>query len=177
MPWVKIDEQFYDSEKWADAPGDSIALWLASMAWCNRNNSVAGFIPTVKTQGLVAVRNHRRTLADLCDREAFHQVDGGFIIHDYTEYQQPEKVKAIAEARSAAGKKGARARWADKTPPMANGMAIAIANGRQVPKQTDAPITDLPSSTYIPLPLTGGVPESAGRRWMLSDDELGQIDG
>ena len=57
MAWVKIDQHFYDHPKWAEAPGDSIALWLAAMAWCNRNNSLDGFIPTAKLHGLVNIRN------------------------------------------------------------------------------------------------------------------------
>ncbi len=125
MAWVKVDDSFYDSEKWAEAPADSIGLWLAAMAWCNRNNSVRGFIPELKTQGLVHVRNHKATVVDLCRRGAFHKVDGGYLIHDYEEYQQNDKVKRIAEERSKAGKKGARARWANKT---ANAEANAIAN-------------------------------------------------
>lgn len=143
MAWVKIDEHFYDHPKWCDAPGDSIALWLALTAWCNRNDSTTGFIPEAKTRGLLNIKNVPRTLVDLCDRVALHKVPGGYLIHDYEEYQQPEKVKDIAAKRSAAGRKGAAHRWEEKrraeehaaAPPpadpeatdMANGMANAIA--------------------------------------------------
>lgn len=145
MAWVRIDEHFYDHPKWADAPGDSIALWLAAMAWCNRNDSVEGYIPKAKTLGLVNVRNLTRTLADLVARNAMDVDGAGYVIHDYVEYQQPEKVKAIAAERSKNGKKGAAVRWGEHrrrqeladdpghtdamAPPMANGMASAIANG------------------------------------------------
>jgi len=133
MAWVRIDEEFYDHPRWAEAPGDSIALWLAAMAWCNRNDSIHGFIPVAKTSGLVSVRNVKRTCADLVDRGAFEPTAGGYIIHDYEEYQQPEKVKEIREKKVAAGKKGAIARWVKKgSKPMAdaiaNGVADAIAN-------------------------------------------------
>lgn len=130
MPWVKLDEEFYDNPKWVGAPGDSIALWVAMIAWCNRNDSTEGFIPTIKTQGLVNVRNLKATLADLCSRGApqpvIRRVDGGYVIHAYPEYQQPEKVREIAAKRAAAGKKGATKRWANT---QASGMANAIANG------------------------------------------------
>lgn len=145
MAWVRIDEHFYDHPKWADAPGDSIALWLAAMAWCNRNDSVEGYIPKAKTQGLVNVRNLSKTLADLVERGALHVAGVGYVIHDYAEFQQPEKVKAIAAERSRNGKKGAAVRWGEHrrrqelagdpghtdamAPPMPNGMANAIANG------------------------------------------------
>lgn len=151
MAWVKIDDQFYDHPRWADAPGDSIALWLAAMAWCNRNASLDGFIPEPKTRGLVAIKNAPRTCADLCAREAFAKVDGGYVIRNYVEYQQPEHVQRISAVRSASGKKGAAGKWAEKrraaeyadAPPppepppdeMANPMANAIANvnGKKCP--------------------------------------------
>jgi hypothetical protein len=116
MAWVKIDQHFYDHPKWAQAPGDSIALWLASMAWCNRNESIEGFIPENKLQGLVNVRSVRRTVTDLVQREAYHPAEreglAGYLIHDYPEYQQTAKVRAIAAQRSEAGRAGAKARWA-----------------------------------------------------------------
>lgn len=143
MPWVRVDEHFYDHPKWHDAPGDSIALWLASTAWCNRNDSTTGFIPESKTRGLVNVKRVASTLKDLCERGAFHRVPGGYQIHDYEEYQQPEKVKEIASKRAAAGRKGAAHRWQaarvakehaaaplpepEDDPPIANRMANAIA--------------------------------------------------
>lgn len=119
MAWVKIDQHFYDHPKWADAPGDSIALWLAAIAWCNRNDSVDGFIPTTKLRGLVNIRSLRRTSADLVDRTVFHPAERdattGYLIHDYPEYQQPDKVKAIAAKRAAAGKRGASIRWGNSS--------------------------------------------------------------
>lgn len=133
MSWVRVDDHFYDHAKWATAPGDSIALWLAAMAWCNRNDSYDGFIPANKLAGLVNIRNSKRTAADLCERVAFEKQGDGYLIHDYAEYQQNDKVRQIRDARSAAGRKGARARWGK------NGTEIAnpIANEKQVPWQTD----------------------------------------
>lgn len=126
--WVKLDDEFYDHPKWAGAPGDSIALWVAMIAWCNRNDSTEGFIPALKTRGLVNVRNVKATLADLCVRgepPVIRAEGHGYVIHDYAEYQQPEKVRDIAAKRSAAGTRGANKRW---NKPIANDMANAIAN-------------------------------------------------
>ena len=120
MAWVKIDQHFYDHPKWAHAPTDSIALWLAALAWCNRNDSTEGFIPAAKLHGLVNVRSVRRTSADLAERAAFHPAEreglSGFLIHDYVEYQQPDKVRLIAAKRAEAGKRGAKARWGQNGP-------------------------------------------------------------
>jgi hypothetical protein len=110
--WVKIDDQFYDHPRWCDAPGDSIALWVATLAWCNRNDSTEGLIPRTKIGGLIKVRSLRNTVTDLVDRGALDETDAGYLIHDYAEYQQPEKVRAIAAKRAETGRKGAEARWA-----------------------------------------------------------------
>lgn len=148
MAWVKIDDRFDEHPKWDNAPGDSIALWVAAMAWCNRNDSHTGYIPHTKTLGLVNVRSHKATIADLLARGVIHAHEGGYLIHDYEEYQQNEKVKAIRAKRAAAGKLGARARWGD-----GNGMANAIglpsdsvANAWQTDGNENAPRPDDPFS-------------------------------
>lgn len=131
--WVKLDDEFYDHPKWAGAPGDSIALWVAMIAWCNRNDSTEGYIPALKTHGLVNVRNVKATLADLCSRgtpPVIRRQGDGYVIHDYAEYQQPERVREIAAKRAEAGKRGAAKRWQGKANDMANAIASATASGK-----------------------------------------------
>jgi hypothetical protein len=140
MAFVRIDQEFYDHPKWATAPGDSIALWVAAMAWCNRNESWDGYIPANKLAGLVNVRNVKRTVADLCDRVAFSVHGEGYLIHEYPEYQQNEKVRKLRDTRSEAGKKGAESRWRSHGKPMAN----AIANAWQTHGNENAPVSGLP---------------------------------
>lgn len=170
MSWVRIDDHFYDHPKWATAPGDSIALWLAAMAWCNRNESWEGFIPAKKLAGLVNISSVKRTIKDLVDRRAFVPQNDGFVIHEYPEYQQNEKVRLIREKRSQAGRKGASARWGTTGPVMASAIANAtdlpLATEWQTPWQTDgnenAPpptthgvlVTD--NSTLVDTPSQGG---------------------
>lgn len=162
MAWVRIDEEFYDHPRWAEAPGDSIALWLAAMAWCNRNDSIHGFIPAAKTSGLVNVRNVKRTCADLVERGAFEPTAGGYIIHDYEDYQQPEKVKEIREKKVAAGKAGAKARWHP------NGIAGAIADG-----MADAIANEWPVPVPVPVPvaLENSNRSSSSTRVSATDDD------
>lgn len=138
MAFVRIDQEFYDHPKWATAPGDSIALWVAAMAWCNRNESWDGYIPANKLAGLVNVRNVKRTIADLCQRVAFIVDGDGYLIHDYPEYQQNEKVRKVREARSEAGRKGAESRWRRAGKPMAS----AIANEWQTDGNENAPVSE-----------------------------------
>lgn len=169
MAWIRIDDHFYDHPKWATAPGDSIALWLAAMAWCNRNESFDGFVPSVKLAGLVKVRNVKQTCDDLVKREALTVHGDGYLIRNYAEWQQNEKVKAIREKRAANGKKGAAARWGAMANPMANAIASAMpiamanpmakpensmANSWQTPWQTDGNENAPPPTTHSVLVTT-----------------------
>lgn len=162
MAWVKIDDRFYDHPKWANAPGDSIALWVAAMAWCNRNDSIDGFIPTTKLTGLVNVKNVKRTCADLIERRAFIAADGGCRIHDYAEFQQSEKVQQIRRKRSENGKKGAAARW-QMPSDLPSQEPQDLPN--QVPWQTNAPTPDTRelqvSNETDDIPLPGPPPSSS----------------
>lgn len=114
MAWVKIDDQFYDHPKWRTAPGESIALWVAAIAWCNRARAYDGRIPTVKLHGLITLKSAKRTIADLEARNALARDGDDHLIHEYTVWQSVEKAKAVSEARAAAGRKGAETRWGGK---------------------------------------------------------------
>lgn len=127
MAWVLIDDEFYDHPKWRTAPGDSIALWVAAIAWCNRSEQWEGRIPTNKLAGLVNIRNSRRTIVDLEVRQAMHRDGDSHVVHDFAEWQRVEKKKAISEARRAAGKKGATGRW---NGPDANGKPDGNGDGK-----------------------------------------------
>lgn len=116
MAWVLIDDEFYDHPKWRTAPGDSIAMWVAAIAWCNRSEEWSGAIPTNKLAGLVKVRNPKATIADLEQRKAMYRAGDCHVIHEFDQWQQIARRKAISEARSAAGKRGAAARWNDGKP-------------------------------------------------------------
>lgn len=156
MAWVRIDEHFYDHPRWATAPGDSIALWLACMAWCNRNESDTGYIPTIKTQGLVNVRNLRATLRDLVERGAIEVEEGGFIVHDYVSFQQNDKVRMIREKRRAAGKKGAEHRWRPDTKQDGN----EDGKCHSKPMATSIPKTDTDTERDLHTQTTDIIPHS-----------------
>lgn len=111
MPWVLIDDAFNDHPKWATAPCDSIAMWVAAIAWCNHHERWDGRIPTVRLRGLVNAKNPNRTIADLENRKAMRRDGDDHVIHDFAEWQRVERKKAISDARRAAGRKGAANRW------------------------------------------------------------------
>lgn len=52
MGWVRISDDFYDNEKMGELGPVAIALWIASLAYCNRNLT-DGFISANKIRGLI----------------------------------------------------------------------------------------------------------------------------
>lgn len=154
--WVKIDDGFYDHPKFVKAGPLGIAMWATALAWCNRNIEAnerqghpAGFVPESVVRRLIDWQGvaWRCWSGELVgggeDAEAiavadwlvkcgiFEATEGGYLIHDYDEYQQPEKVKDIRAKRAEAGRRGAEARWSAKSASAkASSMPSAIANGK-----------------------------------------------
>ncbi|WP_435173263.1 hypothetical protein [Actinacidiphila sp. bgisy145] len=65
MAWVRISDDFYDHPKFDAAGSLGIALWVAGLAWCNRN----------LTDGVIPHRAARRLLDFEDAAEAVHAAD------------------------------------------------------------------------------------------------------
>ncbi len=115
MPWVYLDDAFYDHPKIEAATGqDDVAgwMWTVGLGWTNRNLT-NGLVP--KT--VVGRLTHHRNPAKL----ATILVDVGLWIPqgDHFEYKDYERWNSSA-ARSAQGKKAAKTRWKPNTKPPPN---------------------------------------------------------
>ncbi len=173
MTWVKLDDHFDEHPKIQAVGPLGIALWTVGIAYCNRNMT-DGFIPWSAARKLLSweflgpedekgrpvyqvavscgMAGDDVTCAFVIDLllEAglWEEVDGGYLIHDYLDFQ-PSKAdleaqrEKLHETRSQAGRAGAAARWRDSKhgKPMANDMATA--------SQTDGPVPvpDISSSS------------------------------
>ncbi len=126
MPWVRLDDAFADHQKILEAGPLAGWLWVCAIAWSNRNGT-DGRIPRQKITALadfdgIGVYTGTFTGDDVDPRDlAQHLVDvglfeplpdGSWMIHDYTDYQlTKDEMAERRAAKSAAGKKGADARW------------------------------------------------------------------
>jgi hypothetical protein len=117
MPWVKIDDAFYDHPKARAAGRDGRALFTAAL--CHSSAQLTdGFIASTDL-ALIAAKAEVRgpsTARRLVDAGLWETVDGGWVIHDYHAYQpsaEQEKARRreLSEVRAAAGRRGAAARW------------------------------------------------------------------
>jgi hypothetical protein len=124
MPWVKLTDDFTEHRKLLEAGPLAGWLWIAGLAWSNRNGT-DGRIPLQVVSRLAAfdgvgvytgtysgedvdVRNLAVVLVNV---GLWEEVEGGFYIHDYSDYQlTTDQLAELREKKVAAGRAGGKAR-------------------------------------------------------------------
>jgi hypothetical protein len=100
MPWSKVDDRFYDHPKTVAVGTMGAGLFVLALSY-TANKLTDGFIPTAMIRRLVADVDDPVALADsLVEAGLFERVDGGYLIHDYLDYNPPA-AKVIAEREAA----------------------------------------------------------------------------
>jgi hypothetical protein len=125
MPWIKVDDHFDEHPKLAAAGPLAWSLWLAGLAYCNRNLT-DGFIPwsvaaklvswdylddgkpvriyigsrdTVSEEGLVT---SEYVIVLLLEAGLWDECKGGYKVHDFDHYQPTKAVITRERAKKAA---------------------------------------------------------------------------
>jgi hypothetical protein len=120
MGWGRLDDGFDDHPKVValldyEQGGAAIGLWTLCWAWAHRNTRKPGKTPGLIPSGLPRryLGPVARELAALLVKERLWEDRGeeGWQIHDFDQYLPTEHTR---EARAAAGRKGAQARWGAK---------------------------------------------------------------
>ena len=113
MSWVRIDDGFAENPKVEDLSDKSFRLHVAAMCYAGRNLT-DGFVSdrALKVCGVVANTGRPRVHAgELVAAGLWDRVDGGWVIHDFTEYNPTaEEVKDLRRKRAEAGKAGGKER-------------------------------------------------------------------
>jgi hypothetical protein len=130
MPWIKVDDHFDEHPKFAKAGPLGIAMWLAGLAYCNRNLT-DGFVPWGIARSLLAwefLKPHPEDASRemiwtvdvgrgmhgeqvtcefvielLVDAGLWEDVPGGYRVHDFDDYQ-PSKAEVLAEREKVRGR-------------------------------------------------------------------------
>jgi hypothetical protein len=105
VSWVKIDDGAPDHPKQLAAGAEACWLWVCGLAYCNRQTKRNGFIPEQKVIALFPCRNAQKLADRLVEVGLWEAVEGGYLVHDYAEFQPSENLRA---ARAAAGRTGGR---------------------------------------------------------------------
>ena len=184
MPWVRVDDHFDEHPKMARVGPLGWAMWLAGLAYCNRNLT-DGFIPwnvakrlvsweflstretTGKTHAWVveaSTGQHSEEVGCefvidlLLENGLWSEVDDGYVIHDFSEYQ-PTKTEVLTERTKWADR---QAKSRDKSRRDTDGESQPESRGRHTrPVPVPVPVDSLgiPSPTDL---LDGRAPLAAG---------------
>lgn len=156
MAWVRIDDQFPEHPKIEEVGPLGMAMQVAALCYANRyltdgklpSRTVAKFMPTVSFDPETGDPVTWRDIASLLvEAGIWDEVEGGYQIHDYHEYQPSKaEVEETRKKRAEAGRKGGK------------------ANGKQSAKQNESnELSKTASKTEAksnPVPKPGPVPNT-----------------
>ncbi len=146
MPWVKLDDAFFDNVKVIRAGRDARDLYLAGLCFCARQLT-DGFIPEGQVPRLAAdasVEGGAALAAKLVDVGLWTVADGGYEVHDYLVYNPSrEQSLALRQARAEAGSVGG---------------LRSVASKRQAKAQANATANGVANFNPVPVPVPGPVP-------------------
>jgi len=98
MPWVRIDDAFADHPKTVQAGGRAAWLDVAAMCYASRYLT-DGFIPAKQVPRLTDEPNPDELAQALVDAGLWERRPGGFLIHDYLDYN-PSAAAVRAQRRA-----------------------------------------------------------------------------
>lgn len=154
MGWARLDDGFHDHPKVDELSLSAIGLWTVCLTWAHRHRRTAkhpGVIPTARVRK-VAGRQATSLAAELTAAGLWEVDTDGYAIHDFDDYGPKQRDSTEA---SAAGRRGAEARWAKNGKAMANSHDAATEpDGSQVANDmaTDASRASAPASPSRPVP-------------------------
>jgi len=129
MAWVRIDDSYGRNPKILSAGPLCRDLYILALCWCN-NQLSDGYIPASILYTLSpGLRAADKVAGRLVELGLWHKVDGGYYIHDYTEYQ-PTKEQVMAQRRaSAARQERSRSRRESRVShTVSNGVSHTVSN-------------------------------------------------
>jgi hypothetical protein len=179
VSWAKIDDQLHGHRKilraWKCRP--ALGLHFMAMSY-SASHEPKGFVPEeFVEEKLPAVRERSAAIEALTDTPAgftaglWVPVDGGWNIHDWDEYNGDAKTREeVRAAKSAAGKKGAEARWGKK---QTDSKPIAECHTPATPSVNGTGMAPFPhpSNSSKNSPVVGGRAIADSRAAPLSIDD------
>jgi len=103
MAWVRIDDSYGRNPKILSAGPLCRDLYILALCWCN-NQLSDGYIPSSIICTLSpGLRAAGRVAARLVELGLWEQVDGGYQVHDYAEYQ-PTRAQVMAQREAGAAR-------------------------------------------------------------------------
>lgn len=111
MAWARIDDNFFNHPKVRKAGKDAVVFYVAALCHCNAFMT-EGFIADemLELVGMQSFQRKPKCLADLLvDCNLLDRVEGGYLIHDFLDYNySKQQVDEIKSKRAAAGRIGGK---------------------------------------------------------------------
>ena len=99
MTWVRLDDTFPEHPKMEAVGPLGIALHVAALCYCARHLT-DGHLPATKVPRLLDLPTWRKVVTSLVEAGAWREVDGGYQLHDYLDFQ-PSRAEVEAERAKA----------------------------------------------------------------------------
>jgi hypothetical protein len=157
MTWVRLDDGAPEHPKVVGLGDDAFALWVRALCYCNRALT-DGFVPSGALSSLSRAKRPADVAAKLVAEKLWEPVDGGYQVHDYTDFQPSraeieEQRREKSEAKRRAGQAGGRR----------SGEARRAKPGRSrreaEPKHDESGLEDDDKQDEAPIPIP--VPEGS----------------
>lgn len=144
--WFKVDDGLAFHAKTVAAGNEAMGLWVRAGSWCGSQLN-DGFVPDYMAALMASAMPGANATADaLVTVGLWDRVDSGYKFHDWEQFQPSgEKAQKVKAKRAEAGRKGAEARWGNKT----DSKSHADATGKTV-ATADAPSLPVPSQSTTP---------------------------
>lgn len=108
MSWIRIDDRAPWHRKILDAGPAAAWLWVCGLAYANQQTAHDGFVPESAIPFL-PIKDAESIVPELQRVGLWDRVEGGYIIHDYHDFQPTkEEVEELRAARSKAGQAGGK---------------------------------------------------------------------
>lgn len=171
MTWAKVDDHANEHRKQLAAGAEACWLWTCGLMYANRQTARDGFIPDGVLGMLYPFKSPGKLAAKLIGVGLWHRVPGGYLIHEFTWWNQTREQR---DAELAAGRERAAKSYAARNPK--NPKSSPEEQPKTTSEESDA-LQNSSGSTPTPLPLPlPATPGRAGER-APAPDEQGTWDG
>lgn len=149
MTWVRLDDGIYDHPKILAVSASDRLLYVWGLCWSSRHGT-DGLIPASALPYLALFAGADNDAADRLVRAGlWHPLDGGWTVHDFTDYQpSAAEVAELRRKRAESGRNGglrsADVRSKTEASGQANAQALASPVASTSLKQTATPSSSRP---------------------------------
>lgn len=106
MPWARLDDSFFANKKTIKVGLLARGLWVTALSFCSFNLT-DGLLTYQEIEFLCGKQDPTALIQELLDAKLFEVVDGGYLMHDYLDYN-PSRAQVLTEREQARKRMGKR---------------------------------------------------------------------